>query len=409
MKRYQPQYSLSFGICLDQHYQPNDLRIACLGEVSFAYTSSDLSGTFLGFNGTLTTSCSAASTYTLSNGQLYENVNGATLQFSASGTVGYAYFIPTLVPFSITATFSLGEEGTLLWINPSFFNGNALFCVQADGSIVAVFQQGAQPSSCDFIDITIEDLTACVSQLGPSGACGLSGMPGPSGPPGTIGPSGASGLSDHLVRRGQQECEDSGLSGLPGAFGVPGMTGPSGPPGPSGPSGPTGASGMSGLPGASGLSGLLGASGASGLSGKVGPSGPPGTTNASGLSGAVGAVGPPGPTGVSGIAYAYLGCFYQTGTTTSTTGKALSTFEAVYTGNANAQCSSTSLAGGYTFGIVNNGTSAGDCYCGNTLIYVMVSLVAQGQAADNNCYLCNYGYGECRNYTANTIGVYGSF
>ncbi|MCJ1436667.1 hypothetical protein MMC27_006048 [Xylographa pallens] len=177
-------------------------------------------GTYLGFNGTLTTSCSSASTYILSNGQLYEQTNGTTLEFSAARNIGYEYFVPTASPASITTTFSLGEGGSLQWINDDFFNGNALFCALSDGSIIAVFLQNAEPSGCDFIDITIGDIASCVPQAGPSGPQGMSGMPGPSGP-----------------------------SGLQGASGI------SGPPGPTGPTGPQGISGISGIPGPSGPSG----------------------------------------------------------------------------------------------------------------------------------------------------------
>ena len=69
-----------------------------------------------------------------------------------------------------------------MWTNSNFLNGNALFCVFTNGSIVAVFAQAAQPIGCDFIDLTISDITGCVSSQGP---------PGPSGPQ---GPAGISGL-----------------------------------------------------------------------------------------------------------------------------------------------------------------------------------------------------------------------
>ena len=140
------------------------------------------SGTYLGFNGTLTTTCSTASTYTLSNGQLFEQSNGVTYQFSAAVGVAYEFFAPTLTAAAITTTFSLGENGALMWINPNFFNGNALFCVFTNGSIVAVFAQGAQPVGCDFIDISISDLSGCISNQGPAG------------PGGPQGPAGVSGL-----------------------------------------------------------------------------------------------------------------------------------------------------------------------------------------------------------------------
>ncbi|MCJ1392320.1 hypothetical protein MMC18_005187 [Xylographa bjoerkii] len=142
------------------------LLVAGLRKSHFRRQSSG--GTYLGFNGTLTSSCSSASTYTLSNGQLYEQVNGATLEFSAANGIGYEYFIPSSVPAAITTSFSLGEGGLLQWINPDFFNGNALFCAFSNGSIIAVFSQDAEPSGCDFIDITIGDISSCVAQAGPS-------------------------------------------------------------------------------------------------------------------------------------------------------------------------------------------------------------------------------------------------
>ena len=129
----------------------------------------NLGGTYLGFNGTVTTSCSSASTYTLNNGQLYEQTGGTTLEFSAARDIGYEYFVPNASPASVTTTFSLGEGGSLQWINDDFFNGNALFCALSDGSIIAVFMQNAEPSGCDFIDITIGDIASCVPQAGPSG------------------------------------------------------------------------------------------------------------------------------------------------------------------------------------------------------------------------------------------------
>ena len=50
------------------------------------------SGTYLGFNGTLTTTCSTASTYTLLNGQLFEQSNGITYQFSVAAGTAYEFF-----------------------------------------------------------------------------------------------------------------------------------------------------------------------------------------------------------------------------------------------------------------------------------------------------------------------------
>ncbi|MCJ1397517.1 hypothetical protein MMC11_000711 [Xylographa trunciseda] len=265
-------------------------------------------GSYLGSNGTVTTSCSSASTYTLSNGQLYEQINGVTLEFSAESGIGYEYFIPSSSPASITTTFSLGEGGSLQWINDDFFNGNALFCALSNGSIIAVFVQNSEPSGCDFVDITIGDVSGCVAaQAGPSGpqgVSGLSGMPGPSGPSGLEGASGISGMAGPSGPSGPVgPVGSSGVSGMPGPSGPqgsPGISGMSGPSGPSGPTGPQGISGISGLQGPSGPSGPSGPQGVSGTSGMPGPSGPPGPTGPQGISGLSGMPGPSGPSGPSG-------------------------------------------------------------------------------------------------------------
>nr|AUW30787.1 hypothetical protein [Cladonia uncialis subsp. uncialis] len=404
-------------------------------------------GSFVGYNGRTTTSCTQASVLTIYNGQLFISyANGTVAQFSANAGDAYDNFVPSTTPGSVTTTFSLSQSGTLLWNSPSFFNGNALFCLLPSGTIVAVFQQGVQPSSCDFIDLTIVELAGCVipsgssatlippnpsgptgptglqgvpGQAGPSGATGPLGPSGPSGPPGPTGgvgatgplgpsgPSGPVGMTGGVGATGPSGPSGpvgmtgavgaTGPSGLPGpsgptggagatgalgpsgpsgpvgmtgAVGATGPLGPSGPSGPvgmagavgatgplgpSGPSGPTGmtgavgATGATGIPGPSGpqgsqgpqgLQGLSGAIGPTGPQGSVGPSGPRGSSGASGPSGPTGATGLTGPSGAPGIAYAYLGCFYQIGTSsTPTTGKVLSNFIATYTTSGNTQCS----------------------------------------------------------------------
>ena len=110
----------------------------------------------MSYTGRATSSCAQASTLTLANNQLWVTYsNGTVAQFSASTGDTYDYFAPSTTPGDITTTFSLSNTGTLLWTSPDFFNGNALFCVLPSGVIVAVFQQGAQPLSCVFIDLTI--------------------------------------------------------------------------------------------------------------------------------------------------------------------------------------------------------------------------------------------------------------
>ena len=113
---------------------------------------------YVGFDGLATTACSNASTYSLQNGQLIvQFANGSIEGYSTSGTVPYQAFIPSVFNLGISQTFSLSPSGILLWTNALFGNGNALFCVIADGTIYAVFVYGLQPPGCIFIDLTISD------------------------------------------------------------------------------------------------------------------------------------------------------------------------------------------------------------------------------------------------------------
>ena len=127
-------------------------------------------GSYLGTNGELTSSCAAANTYSLINGQLFVTSNGTTQQYSSSPGTPYELFVPSTSNGSITTTFSLGITGSLLWTSTAFFNGNALFCILPSGSVIAVFAQNAQPQGCIFIQITISDLTSCFNPMGPSGS-----------------------------------------------------------------------------------------------------------------------------------------------------------------------------------------------------------------------------------------------
>ena len=285
-------------------------------------------GSFVGYNGRTTTSCTQASVLTIYNGQLFISyANGTVAQFSANAGDSYDNFVPSTTAGSVTTTFSLSQSETLLWNSPSFFNGNALFCLLPSGMIVAVFQQGAQPTSCDFIDLTIVELAGCIF---PSGSSATLIPPNPSGPS--------------------------------GAQGVPGQTGPSG---------------------------------AQGVPGQTGPSG---------------AQGVPGQTGAPGIAYAYLGCFYQMGTSsTPNTGKVLRNFVATYNTSGNVQCSTYCNSQNNIFYGVTNTASSVDCYCGDTLQFVTILNLGSGMAPDNNCGTCYGGpapAGECGVVTSSTVAIY---
>ncbi|THW63546.1 hypothetical protein D6D20_03536 [Aureobasidium pullulans] len=125
---------------------------------------------------------------------------------------------------------------------------------------------------------------------------------------------------------------------------------------------------------------------------------------------------PPGPV-ATGILYAYLGCYVQTGSSTVTTGRALTSYQGTFTGQVNSRCSSTCLTLNFVyFGTVNQGTSSADCWCGNAISYVTVNsgLLSgtTGEAGENNCFLCNGGSvsggvpGACGNSSSSTIAIF---
>lgn len=134
---------------------------------------------FLALSGHTSSDCSAAASFSLTNGQLsYTNSSGSTMFGAASPALTtYSLFVPSSSPGDITTTFSLGQKGTLLWSSPSFPAGSASFCVRDSGAILAVFVIGTQPADCVFTDIAIADLSIC-----PQGFYIVSGPTGPIGP-----------------------------------------------------------------------------------------------------------------------------------------------------------------------------------------------------------------------------------
>ncbi|GAB7337164.1 hypothetical protein MBLNU457_g2554t2 [Dothideomycetes sp. NU457] len=158
--------------------------------------------------------------------------------------------------------------------------------------------------------------------------------------------------------------------------------------------------------------------GPQGAQGIAGPSGPSGASGASGLVGATGATGPAGPA-ATGINYAYIGCYAQTGGTTSTTGLALSSYQATYANYVDSSCSAVCKAGNFIYmGTVNQGTTGGTCWCGNQIAYVTVMAgvlglnSVTGEAGEQNCYPCNGGSltgsvpGPCGNFSVDTIAIF---
>jgi hypothetical protein len=134
---------------------------------------------FIGLNGRTSTDCSAAASFSLVSGQLsYTNSSGTMMFGTPSAALSsFVYFVPSSNPGDITTSFSLGQQGTLLWSNSSFPAGSVSFCVRNNGAIIAVFVMGSQPADCVFTAISISDISTC-----PQGfAAGPSGPSGPSG------------------------------------------------------------------------------------------------------------------------------------------------------------------------------------------------------------------------------------
>ena len=66
-----------------------------------------------------------------------------------------------------------------------------------------------------------------------------------------------------------------------------------------------------------------------------------------------------------------MGCFFQSGASSTSTGKVLTSFIQTYTTSGNVQCSAVCNSQNFDFyGTVNVGTTSVDCYCGDTLNFV---------------------------------------
>lgn len=125
-------------------------------------------------NGTMTTNCSDAPTYSLQNGALSALSDGVQYIYSTSPGVPYQPFSPSTIPGSITTTFSFGSNGVLFWQNDTFFNGQASFCSLSNGTVYAVFEEGVQPQGCFFLQLSLYSVSSCqalslATATGPSG------------------------------------------------------------------------------------------------------------------------------------------------------------------------------------------------------------------------------------------------
>ncbi|KAM0724144.1 hypothetical protein Q7P37_000025 [Cladosporium fusiforme] len=370
---------------------------------------------FVNSNGTITNDCTSSPIYTARNGVLTATMNGVVYTYSTSPGVDAAAFVPNTVPGSITTTFSIGANAVLQWQNPSFYNGQANFCALQNGTVYAVFKEDAQPDGCFFISLSLFSVSSCQ-------AISLATITGPRGEKGETGATGAQGLS--------------GPTGAPGIQGIQGLSGPSGPSllefkvpaaqlelkapaeplefkAPAEPlafKAPADLQAQAEPPVRVGHQDQADLQMSEHLRVQM-------FTQLTFVSRATGA---PGPSGTPGNIFSYMGCYVQSATSSSGSGKALSNYQASYTTVANRACSTACLAQNTIyFGTVNVGGSTGvDCWCGNAISYVTTnsgllgSTSVTGPAGDNNCYTCIGGApaggvaGPCGNATVMTIAIF---
>ena len=132
-------------------------------------------GTYVSGTGTVINDCTTSPIYSTRNGSLTATTNGTTYIYSTSTGIGAAAFAPSTIPRDFTTSFSISSNGALQWTNSAFFNGQASFCVLQNGTVYAVFAQGAQPDGCLFIQLTLYSVSSC---QGMSFAT-ITGPPGP--------------------------------------------------------------------------------------------------------------------------------------------------------------------------------------------------------------------------------------
>ncbi|KAK0269999.1 hypothetical protein LTR35_014465 [Friedmanniomyces endolithicus] len=342
-----------------------------------------------------------------------QGVSGVSGAVGATGSPGISGAVGATGPQGVTG--AVGATG------PQGISG-VVGATGSPGISGAVGATGPQGVTGAVGPTGLPGISGAVGATGSPGVSGAVGATGPQGVSGAVGATGATGATGAVGPTGVSGAVGpTGPQGISGAVGATGPTGPTGAAGVSGAVGPTGPQGFSGAVGATGATGPVGATGASGAVGATGASGAVGATGPSGIqgpSGPTGATGVPGPTG-STYVYSYLGCYVQTGSKTSTTGLALTTYQATYSTLVDSTCSRTCFFAGYIFfGTVNTAATAADCWCSNALAYVTSNAgilgngVVSGDAGENNCYPCigtaavGGSVGECGNSTVMTIAVF---
>lgn len=106
-------------------------------------------GGFIASGGT-TGNCASALSFSLTNGQLFvENQ-----LVSANAGVAFSPLAPSFPTGSITGVFAV-SNGILSWNNAAFTNGQASFCIGADGVLEAVFIAGQAPAGCVPVQLSV--------------------------------------------------------------------------------------------------------------------------------------------------------------------------------------------------------------------------------------------------------------
>ncbi|KXS98064.1 hypothetical protein AC579_7959 [Pseudocercospora musae] len=116
---------------------------------------------FVDVVGSITNDCGTAPLYRINNGNLAVLANGATYIYSTSAGIGAQLFVPSTASNSINTTFSFGAQGTIAWLNPSFYGGQAQFCSDSNGYIYAVFTQYGYPSECRNVQLQLFSASSC--------------------------------------------------------------------------------------------------------------------------------------------------------------------------------------------------------------------------------------------------------
>lgn len=105
---------------------------------------------FVNQGNTTASSCSNATTYMKSGGELIYGGNG--YPFSVDPGVAYINFT-SFTPGSISTDFEV-DGNVLHWYNSQFYNGSAGFCV-LNGTVYATFTEEGGPGNCTSIDLVL--------------------------------------------------------------------------------------------------------------------------------------------------------------------------------------------------------------------------------------------------------------